>query len=209
ATRINGYTPLFLAAQAGSAPAVAALLKAGADPRAVSSTGSTPLMLAAGAGSLEGVRLLIDAGAEIEARESARGQTALMFAAAYDRVEVVRELARRGAAVGATSKVIDLYALTSDEPPDGAAGPPRAAGAPRRASQVPGVHRAYTYTELIGYMGGMAPLHFAAREGHAAAVQALLEAGADIDQGRDGDRSTPLLIATLNGHFDLAKALLE
>jgi ankyrin repeat protein len=55
----------------------------------------------------------------------------------------------------------------------------------------------------------MTPLLFAAREGHAEAAKALLDAGADVNQPRDGDRTTPLLMATLNGHFDLGKYLVE
>jgi uncharacterized protein len=40
-------------------------------------------------------------------------------------------------------------------------------------------------------------------------VQALLDAGADINQPSAGDKTSPLLIATINGHFDLAQLLLE
>jgi uncharacterized protein len=195
-TRINGYTPLFLAAREGNAAIVAALVEAGADPKAVSSTGSTPLMLAAGAGNAGAVERLLDAGVEIDAKERARGQTALMFAAAYNRVEVVKLLARRGANVAMTSKVVDLFELTRDAKP-----------AP--TTPIPGVDRAYNYTELIGYMGGMTPLLFAAREGHVATAAALLDAGADVNQPRDGDLTTPLLMASLNGHFDLGKFFLD
>ena len=100
-TRINAYTPLFLASREGQASVVDALLKAGAefDPR--SSTGSTPLMLAAASGNVEAVQRLLDAGADVKAKENARGQTPLMFAAAYDRVGVVELLLKRGADLGA------------------------------------------------------------------------------------------------------------
>ena len=195
-TRINGYTPLFLAARDGNGEVVAALLAAGADAKAASTTGSTPLMLAAGAGNIDAVQRLLEAGAEIDAKERARGQTALMFAAANNRVEVIKLLARRGARVSATSKVVDLFELTRDAKP-----------AP--TTPIPGVDRAYNYNELIGYMGGMTPLLFAAREGHLEAATALLEAGADVNQPRDGDATTPLLMASLNGHFDLGKFFLE
>jgi ankyrin repeat protein len=214
-TRINSYTPLFFAAREGNAPVVAALLKASADPKAVSSTGSTPLMLAAASGSVDAVAALLDAGAEIDAKENARGQTALMFAAAYNRVDVINLLTKRGANVKTTSTVVDLFELTREAPaPQGggaAAGGGRAGApaAPARAPQVPGVDRAYNYNELIGYMGGMTPLLFAAREGHVDAARALLDAGADVNQPRDGDQTTPLLMATLNGHFDLGKYFLE
>jgi ankyrin repeat protein len=112
--------------------------------------------------------------------------------------------------------VVDLYDLTREPAPSGggtAAGGPRPAAtapaAPARAPQVPGVDRAYNYNELIGYMGGMAPLHFAAREGHVAAAVALLDVGADVNQPRAGDLTTPLMMATLNGHFDLGKLFLD
>jgi ankyrin repeat protein len=199
-TRINGYTPLFFAAREGSAGVVDALLKAGADARARSITGSTPLMLAAAAGNVEAVTLLLDAGTDINAREDARGQTALMFAAAYNRVAAVERLAQRGADVALASKVVDLLELTRDEGPP----PPNA---PR--AQVPGIDRAYNYTELIAYQGGMTALMFTAREGHIAAARALVAAGADVNQPRAGDGTTPLLMATINGHFDLAKYFLD
>ena len=215
-TRINSYTPLFFAGREGNADVVKALLEAGSDVKAISSTGSTPLMLAAASGNVAAVAALLDAGADIDAKENARGQTALMFASAYNRVEVIKLLAQRGADLKVTSKVVDLFELTREPAPAAgggtAAGGPRPAAAtapPARAPQVPGVDRAYNYNELIGYMGGMTPLLFAAREGHVDAATALLDAGADVNQPRDGDLTTPLLMATLNGHFDLGKYLLE
>ena len=195
-TRINGYTPLFLAAREGNAAVVAALLDADADAKALSVTGSTPLMLAAGAGNAEAVQRLLDAGADVDVKERARGQTALMFAAAYNRAEVIKLLADRGANLAMTSKVVDLFDLTRE-------------AKPAATTPIPGVDRAYNYNELIGYMGGMTPLLFAAREGHFAAATALLDAGADVNQPRDGDQTTPLLMASLNGHFDLGKYFLD
>ncbi len=84
----------------------------------------------------------------------------------------------------------------------------RAGNQPRRP-QTPGVDRQYLYNELVGYQGGMAPLHFAARQGHAEAVKSLLDARADINQVSGGDKTSPLLIAIINGHFDLAQYLLD
>ena len=217
-TRINGYTPLFLASREGNAAIVAALLDAGASAKTASTTGSTPLMLAAASGNTETITRLLDAGAEIDAKEHARGQTALMFAAALNRVDAIRVLARRGASLKATSKVVDLYELTREETPSpgqgggtgaaGRGGAPAASAAPRRP-QVAGLDRGYNYTELIAYQGGMTPLLFTAREGHTAAAVELLDAGADVNQPRDGDQTTPLLMATINGHFDLAKLFLD
>ena len=47
-----------------------------------------------------------------------------------------------------------------------------------------------------------------ARAGHIEAVEALLDGGADIDQV-SGDGSSPLVLALLNGQFDLAVRLIE
>jgi ankyrin repeat protein len=52
-------------------------------------------------------------------------------------------------------------------------------------------------------------LHLAARQGSLDAVQALLEAHADINQRSAGDKATPIIVATLNGHFDLARFMLD
>lgn len=64
------------------------------------------------------------------------------------------------------------------------------------------------FETLVGKTGGMTALLHAAREGHIGAAVALLDRGADIDQV-SGDGSSPLVIALLNGRFDLAMRLIE
>src|SRR5262249_45190607 len=73
----------------------------------------------------------------------------------------------------------------------------------------PGTERQYNYTELVGYWGGVAPLHLAARPGELETVKALGEGRADINPRRAGDKVTPILVATINGNFDVAKYLLD
>jgi uncharacterized protein len=68
--------------------------------------------------------------------------------------------------------------------------------------------RALGYNDLVGLEGGFTALHFAARDGHVEAARLLLEFGADLDQGTAGDGTTPLLMATINGNFDLAMEFL-
>ena len=69
--------------------------------------------------------------------------------------------------------------------------------------------RPKSFGQLVGKQGGMTALHHAARQGHLEAVKALLAANSDINQVTEGDQTSPLLIATINGHFDLARYLLE
>ena len=66
-----------------------------------------------------------------------------------------------------------------------------------------------SYGDLVGNKGGLTPLLFAVRQGSVESVQALLKAGADVNQVSEGDHTSPLLMATINGRFDLAKLLLE
>jgi ankyrin repeat protein len=58
-------------------------------------------------------------------------------------------------------------------------------------------------------MGGLTALHVAARDGQGDAVRALLEAHADINAQTEADKSTPLLLALINGHYDLARFLID
>jgi hypothetical protein len=72
-----------------------------------------------------------------------------------------------------------------------------------------GIDRQYQLNELVSTQGGLTALLLAARQGYMESAQALLAAGADVNQVSAGDKTSPLLIATLNGHFDLAKYLLD
>ena len=203
-TRLGGITALHIASQGGRANVVAALIAAGADANAATSTGATAVMLAARAGSTETVTRLVETGADVNAKENAFGQTALMIAAGLDRAEVVRLLLSRGADWKMASSVADLKSLTSVI--DDGTGRPQQQQA---GSGVPGVTRGYRYNELIGTQGGLTALHFAARQGSAAAARALVDGGADVNVVSPGDHATPLLVAVINGHFDLAAMLLE
>jgi ankyrin repeat protein len=171
-------------------------------------------------------------GADVNAKEKVKGETAVMIAASYGRTDVIRALTAKGADLKVTTKVMDLAAFNKEEQErfaqfqqqqqqsqnagrGGARGPappePNRGGGGRgfNPNAKPGIDRQYNFTELVAYWGGMAPLHFAARQGQLEAAQALLDAGADVNQPAVGDNSTPLIIAAVNGHFDLAKALLE
>jgi ankyrin repeat protein len=203
-TRLGGFTPLHLAARAGSAPIVDALVSAGADVTATTSTGTTALMLAAESGVVAAVERLVGAGVAVNAVESAKGQSALMFAAAYDRTDVVAFLLAHGADHTLSTTVHDLAKLTDpgqDRTQGSRAAPPQV--------QVPGLSRQFRYNELIGSQGGLTALLFATREGYTGTALALLAGGADVNQVNPGDRTSPLLMAVINGHFDLAMRYLD
>ena len=205
-TRLGAYTPLYLAAKGGHAAVVAALLAAGADPKARTSNGTTPLMIAAAAGETKTITALVENGSDINAKDEAKGETPLMFAAAFNRSDAVKLLLARGADHAATTKIVDLFALTAPEEESMAR---QRGGAQPARVDIAGATRGYRYNELISSQGGMAALHFAAREGFTDVVKALVAGGADLNQPNAGDETTPLLIAIINGHFDLAKWMLE
>ena len=77
------------------------------------------------------------------------------------------------------------------------------------AKQIPGLDRQYNYTEQVAFWGGLAPIHLAARQGQREAVSALLAAHANINEPTLGDHASPMLVAIINGQFDLAKDLLD
>jgi ankyrin repeat protein len=212
-TRLGGYTPMHLASQYGQAKVVAALLAAGAGADVKTATGASPLMLAARAGSVETATRLIENGADIDAKEATHAQTALMVAAGLNRAELVTYLLSRGADATLASRVIDLNALTAPvdfDPVSGQIGQQQTpAAAANRQKEVPGLTRPYRYNELIGAQGGLTALHFAARQGAAQAVTALVTGGAAVDPPSPGDKATPLLVALINGQFDVAAYLLE
>ena len=110
-----GATPYFLAAMAGDAAVMQALLDAGADPSLATDVKSTPLMGAAGAGRmlgentvkqaalLEAAKLALERAADVNAVDD-YGNTALHYAA-YNRVDAVVEfLVDRGARLAAKNK---------------------------------------------------------------------------------------------------------
>jgi ankyrin repeat protein len=65
------------------------------------------------------------------------------------------------------------------------------------------------YTKQVGSVGGLTALHHAARQGSAAAALALLDGGAKINDTSLVDRMTPLMMAAVNGQFDVALRLVE
>jgi ankyrin repeat protein len=167
------------AATVGSVPVLKLLLEAGADPDSPSIEGQTSLMIVARTANVEAAKLLIDHGAKVNAVETSEGQDALMWAADQRQEAMVRLLIAHGADVNRRSRVHDNDIRVSAEP---------------RVKYEPS--------------GGLTALMFAARQDCIGCAQALVEAGARINDV-DPDGVTALLSAAMSAHFDLARYLVE
>jgi len=189
-------TPLSLASANGDAEIVRLLVEAGADPNEVDLVGETMLMATVGSGELAAVEALLELGAEVDRRDRDFGQTALMFAARAGHEAIADRLIEAGADVNASTRV-------GPEPrwvlPNSRAGFSFGVGIIRGGLPEDRGMRPFR-------SGGMTPLLFAAREGHTATAERLLDAGADIDTGEANDIA-PLLMAISNERAETAAML--
>jgi uncharacterized protein len=174
-----GTSALTEAAIIGSAPIINVLIKAGADPDTKNPEGETALMAAARSGKVDAANVLLEAGADVNAKEAFGGQSALMWAAAQSQAEMVKLLVSRGADVNARGVVRNWERKVITEP------------RPKDMNQ-----------------GGFTPLLYAAREGCLECVKYLVAGHADLDL-EDPHRVTPLNMALLNLHFEVAAALIK
>ena len=211
-TTTGGATPLHFAAASGSANTVAVLLDYYADVDARETQwGQTPLMFAAAYNRVEALKTLLQ-----------RGADAAITATVVD--VAAREESDRADQQRRSRLLSSLRGASSQREADRSRGGAQQRR-PRTDRQRPNQDTAFvppelrlrgtteidplSYADLVGRHGGLTSLHLAAREGHLEAVLALLDGGADINQGSAADRTSPLLIAAINGYFDLVLLLLE
>ncbi len=203
-------TTLHLAAASGSSEAVRLLLEAGVEPDARESRwGQTPLIFAASANRAEAIRTLLDGGADPSVTTKAVNipQLAEFHSEAHDEFDRVLEefeeeyreehgedatFSPTQEQLRAASDAVREYLRTME---------PLEAEEPE-----PGTT---SQNQLVGSWGGLTALLHAVRQGHKESTLALLEGGADINQVSGGDSTSPLLMAAINGQFDLAITLLE
>lgn len=180
-----GVSALSVASVNGGAAIIERLLKAGADANTAMPGGETVLMTAARAGTPETIRALVAHGANVNAKENVRGQTALMWASIENNVPVIRELIKAGADIRARAQEPAGNFVHSD---------------------VMGFQTADQFQK--GAKASLTPLLFAVRQGSREAAQALLDAGADVNEVA-ADGSGTVVIALINAHYELADLLLD
>ncbi len=218
-TTTTGVTALHLSAKAGSAEAVTALVNAGVDVDIKEEKwGQTPLIFAAGFNRLAAVEALIELGADLTIHEAA--------------LHLPTRYAVDMAAKAARNEILDSFREQAEDPDTWGPTPRQVQAASEAAWAVQALSseeiiaqateqemtenqlalfqtNAQSYHALVGNQGGLTALLHAARDGFGEVAQALLDAGADVNRVSEGEQTSPLLIAAINGHFDLMLELLE
>lgn len=216
-----GATPLFVACQNGNAAIIERLIKAGVDPNAKNPDGETALMTAARTGKVDAVKLLLASGADAKAVEGWRGQTALMWAAAENHAAVAQTLIEAGADVNARSNggftpllfavragkkdVVNVLLAKGANPNDAIPAAAPRPGAPTAVGPPPNTAAAG------GAIGNAAGGRLSEGAGANDPLNQLFQVfnTGNRSNGRTGPGMTALVMAILNGHFELAADLLD
>ncbi|MGH8216902.1 MAG: ankyrin repeat domain-containing protein, partial [Rhodanobacteraceae bacterium] len=185
-----GLTPLLAATRccsAGRPETVTSLIANGADPALADADGNTPLHHAALCTEPAVAAILVDAQAPLEARNRDQA-TPLAMAAEAANWPLLQFLVRHGAQAGAA---LPAAAGIADDDPEGV--------------ELLLKHKAPV--DAVDALGRSALMH-ATREGHAAIVRTLLEAGADAALA-DRHGTTPLMEAAQAGATAVVALLAE
>lgn len=185
--------PLIEAVRAGDAAAVRGLLARGADPGAPETDGTTALHWAAHHDHGEIAGLLLDAGAAVDAANR-YGVTPLALASVNG-----------GAAM--IARLLDAGADPNRPNPEGET-PLMTAARTGGADAVGTLLARGAEVDAVEGWRGQTALMWAAAQNQTAAVEALLDAGAD-PRARSGRGFTPLLFAAREGHVDVLEALVR
>ncbi len=223
-TTSGGASALHFAASSGDAATVDALIDKGAPVNVRESAFSqTPLMWAAAANRVSSITALIKRGADIEAetrtqsipdqekKDRAFLVTRSRRMAAMKSAEALLAPTAVAGAPAAVAATMPRATARTAAPAEAGAAPAPTGNSDTRVTPTAGDRRVRgpSYGDLVGNKGGNTALLMAVRDGQVAAVNALLMAGAKINHASAGDSTTPLLMATINGRFDLAKSLLD
>ncbi len=222
----TGVSALHLAAESGSAETTQALLDHGATvDMADTYQLRTPLMFAAAYGRTDVVATLVAAGAQVDLPSMVidyveRGKAdmverqrrrRLVEAAKDPQPPTADEPDRRAAPAAGPPDTAAAETEPDDEPeePEPATPEPPTTTAPAAADTTPPALTPKSYEDLVGKQGGLTALHYAARDGRIEVAKQLLDAGADVNQVTGGDQTSPLVMAIINGNYDLAMMFLD
>ncbi len=212
----TGARPIHFAAASGNPSLIEVLLAHGASPDARESAwGRTPLMFAAVNDRAEAVRVIMEAGADPSITAEILDVVERARLDMEERRARQARLAEERGGTGIIEAERPLPANGTDRRAPKGTGAAGTAGLPPDplepdpdSERDPNEPKPITYEERVGTHGGLTALLLAAREGRIESALALLDAGAAIDQRAAGSGTTPLLMATINGHFDLSMELL-
>lgn len=203
----SGLTPLMIAAGTANPGLTRLLLDAGADVwTADSGAGATALHKACQGGSLEVARALVEAGAFVDAVAPTTGHTPLMDALWFKFPEVAKYLLEQGAGLNlSTHYGFSLREHFEFELNVNTIGKDRLL----LAEQYLKDRTASDEARVAGHQ-----LMAAVTEGDVDAVRGLLAGGAAVDErfphvNGFNDAHTPLLVASRDGHEEIARLLLE
>lgn len=232
ATSTSGVQPIHLAAGSGSVSAVTALLDTGAGVNARESEwGQTPLIFAAAANRPEVVRLLIARGADVHLKTTPL-DVAKFSTEARQAQTLQRSILRSAVAPGeeptpsqwrASVEAVREYYATGKLPAPpapaaaggrggaGAAAMPATPASGRGTGAAPAAAPRDVNEDApppnIAAKGGLSALHHAARQGFVDVAKVLLDGGASLND-KTGDGHQPVLVALINGQFDVAMELI-
>lgn len=224
----DGLTPLMVASGLGQSQMVGILLAAGADVLSIDpQMGATALHKAAQSGNPDVIDLLLGHGAFIDQQSPILGHTALMDAVLHKNAAAARILLDRGArtniqnhwqqtalVLARNDQLTDMVELIEDrDKKDAIQVNSLTLIAATKAGDLDAVKRltasGANVNERMPIIGSLddnyTPLGVAAREGHAAIVEVLLNAGADPRRTIGLMKGTPVHEAAFFGRADIIR----
>jgi ankyrin repeat protein len=207
----DGTTALAWAARWDDIEMADLLVAAGANVKAANRFGATPLSLACTNGSAVMIERLLKAGDDPNAVISDMGDTALMLAARTGKPDAVKVLLEHGADANkknAEGQTPLMWAVAEKNAAAAKVLIDHGADVNPQTHKLPPPTMFQTIFSAPFPAGGMTALLYAARQNDRESARILVAAGANVKQNA-ADDSSPLLVATINEHYALAKYLLE